>query len=84
MSMTKLTLSAPAEVISSAERLAKERHTSISAMFVNYIRSLETSSTFPETFGPITQSLTGIIHLPDGFDEKEFITQCLAEKYGIK
>ena len=34
--------------------------------------------------GPITKSLTGIVKLPDDFDEKEFMSQAFAEKYGLK
>ena len=34
--------------------------------------------------GPITESLTGIVKLPDDFDEKEFMGQVFEEKYGLK
>ena len=34
--------------------------------------------------GPITKSLTGIVKLPDDFDEKDFMGQVFAEKYGQK
>ena len=31
--------------------------------------------------GPLTKSLTGIVKLPEGFDEKEFISNVFTEKY---
>ena len=34
--------------------------------------------------GPITKSLTGIVKLPDDFDEKEFMSQVFVEKHGLK
>ena len=34
--------------------------------------------------GPITESLTSIVKLPDDFDEKGFMSQTLIEKYGLK
>ena len=34
--------------------------------------------------GPITESLTGIVKLPDDFDEKEFMSHVFAEKHGLK
>ena len=34
--------------------------------------------------GPITESLTGIVKLPDDFDEKEFMSYVFAEKHGLK
>ena len=34
--------------------------------------------------GPITESLTGIVKLPDDFDEKDFMSQVVEEKHGLK
>ena len=34
--------------------------------------------------GPITKALTGIVKLPDDFDEKEFMSHVFAEKHGLK
>ena len=34
--------------------------------------------------GPITESLTGIVKLPDDFDEKDFMSHVFAEKHGLK
>ena len=34
--------------------------------------------------GPITESLTGIVKLPDDFDEKDFMSHVFVEKHGLK
>lgn len=34
--------------------------------------------------GPIAKSLTGIVKLPDDFDEKEIMSQVVEEKHGLK
>ena len=34
--------------------------------------------------GPIAESLTGIVKLPDDFDEKDFMSHVFAEKHGLK
>ena len=86
MPMAKLTLTAPPEVISMAEEQAKSENTSISAMFANFILAksrLKTSRRARTKIGPLTKSLTGIVKLPDDFDEKEFMGQVLEEKYGL-
>ena len=86
MAMTKLTLTAPPEIISLAEEQARIENTSISAMFVNFIMAktkLSARRRLRRKTGPLTKSLSGIVKLPEGFDEKEFMSDVLAEKYGI-
>lgn len=77
MPMIKLTLTAPPEVVAMAEEQAKSENTSISAMFANFVLAKSRLKKQPGTrvkIGPLTQSLTGIVKLPDDFDEKEFIS----------
>ncbi len=86
MPMSKLTLTAPPEVISLAEELAKRENTSISAMFANFVlaKSRRHGKKFSRVkIGPLTKSLTGIVKLPDTFDEKDFMSEVLAKKYGV-
>ena len=86
MAMSKLTLTAPPEIISLAEEQAKIENTSISAMFVNFILAKTKQSAHRRTrqkVGPLTKSLTGIIKLPEDFDEKEFMSNVLTEKYSL-
>ncbi len=86
MAMSKLTLTAPPDIITLAEQLARTENTSISAMFVNFIMAkarLSEEHHSKQQLGPLTQSLIGIVKLPNDFDEKEFMSDVLAEKYGL-
>ena len=86
MTMSKLTLTAPKEIIAMAEEQARRENTSISAMFVNFIKSknrLSEKRSAHREIAPITKSLTGIVKLPEDFDEKEFMTDLLSEKHGL-
>ena len=86
----KLTLTATPEVIALAEEQAKNEGTSISAMFANFVMAKEkmskrhTRTRSKSTIGPLTRSLTGIVRLPDDFDEKEFASRAVLEKNGVK
>ena len=86
----KLTLTATPEVIALAEAQAKNEGTSISAMFANFVMAKEkmskrhTRTRSKSTIGPLTRSLSGIVQLPDDFDEKEFMARVLMEKHGLK
>ena len=86
MAMSKLTLTAPPEIISLAEEQARIENTSISAMFVNFIMAktkLSARRRSSQKVGPLTKSLTGIVKLPEGFDEKEFMSDTFIEKCGL-
>ena len=85
MAMSKLTLTAPPEIISLAEEQAKLENTSISAMFSNFIMAKTKLSrrNFRQKVGPLTKSLTGIVKLPEDFDEKDFMSDIFTEKYGL-
>ncbi|MBP5232684.1 MAG: hypothetical protein J6333_04700 [Planctomycetes bacterium] len=86
MAMSKLTLTATPEIISLAEEQARYENTSISAMFANFILAkakLASRRKESERIGPLTKSLTGIVQLPSNFDEKEFMCETFAEKYGL-
>ncbi len=86
MAMSKLTLTAPPEIISLAEEQARRENTSISAMFVNFIMAKTQSGArrgVRAKVGPLTKALTGIVKLPENFDEKEFMSDVFAEKYGL-
>ena len=86
----KLTLTATPEVIALAEAQAKNEGTSISAMFANFVMAKEkmskrhTRTRSKSTIGPLTRSLSGIVQLPDDFDEKEFMSRVFMEKHGLK
>ena len=87
MTMSKLTLTTPKEIIAMAEDQARRENTSISAMFVNFVKSknrILSEQRAPREIAPITKSLTGIVKLPEDFDERDFMTDILSEKHGLR
>ena len=81
--MTKLTLSVDETTVERAKEIARANGTSVSAMFSQFVESMD--SPLPKDFkiGPLTRKLTGIAKLPPGKDYKEALSDALAEKYGI-
>ena len=86
METTKLTLRPSKEVVELAHQLAEDGHTSITQMFSAYILSLQKRRNITRSrhrLGPLTKSVSGIVKLPDDFDEKEYMGDVFSEKYGI-
>lgn len=81
----KITLSATPEVASMAKELAKEKNTTVSALFANFIRAVHLANhpVVKPKIAPITESLSGLVKLPENFDYKEFIANNLLQDYGI-
>ncbi len=87
MTMSKLTLTAPKEIIAMAEEQARRENTSISAMFVNFVKAknyISAEQRAHREIAPITKSLTAIVKLPENFDERDFMTDILSEKHGLR
>lgn len=82
--MKKLTLNADPEVIEQAKRLAEESGTSVSSIFERFIRLLGRHRTGQERLGRITRQASGIITLPRGKNERDVLSEAIAEKYGTK
>ena len=82
MPTTKLTLSADKELVRQAKDLARERGTSLSAMFDRFIRSVLLANTTTETAGPLTAQALGLVHLPDDKTDSELLEEALTEKHG--
>ena len=82
--MTKLTLSIDETIVERAKEIAKANGTSVSAMFSQFVKSMD--SHLPKDFkiGPLTRKATGIVKLPPDKDYKEVLSDALAEKYGIE
>lgn len=86
MTMSKLTLMVPTEIVAMAEEQARRENTSISAMFVNFVKAknyISAEQRAHSEIAPITKSLTGIVKLPEDFDERDFMTDILSEKHGL-
>ena len=80
MAVKKLTLSAPADVIEKAKAIASENNTSVSAMFVTFLKgvSTDTGGALP----PITRKAAGLIELPSGATKATLLGDALEERYG--
>ena len=81
--MSKLTLSVDQAVIDRAKEIARANGTSVSAMFSQFVRSMDSRKSSDLKIGPLTRKLTGIAKLPPGKDYREVLTDALYEKYGI-
>ena len=76
----KITLSATPEVAAMAKELAKEKNTTVSALFAVHLAN---HPVVKPKIAPITESLSGLVKLPENFDYKEFIANNLLQDYGI-
>ncbi len=84
IALQKLTLSADETTIEKAKKLAEEEGTSVSAMFVRFVRLLHARRAEQPVVGLIASKATGIIKFPDGKPEREILEEALDEKYGIE
>ena len=86
--MAKLTLSMDAGVIAKAHRISKHRRTSVSAMFSNFISSLEEESPENRELPPITKRVlemgAKLPPVPADWDYRKELSDVLSEKYGVK
>ena len=81
MATKKLTLSAPEEAIADAKRIAAEKMTSVSALFVRLLRAVDQEADSQVSLGPITLRASGIVKLPERRTERELLEDALGEKY---
>ncbi len=80
---TKLTLKLRKNIIEDAKNYARSHNTSLSALVENYFKSLTDREKKSDDLEltPIVQELSGIIDLPEDFDEKAEYAKYLMEKY---
>ena len=76
--MAKLTLSVPEHSVQRAKRYARQNKTTVSALVDRFFSTLGKQDP-AET--PLTDSMVGMIQMPDGTDEKDIIAEALMEKY---
>ncbi|MCC5831223.1 MAG: hypothetical protein JJU36_17425 [Phycisphaeraceae bacterium] len=82
--MPKLTLSADKDVIEKAKQLAKERGTSVSAMFSQFVENMASADQGPaprDRLGPITRKAMGLVKLPPDKSYRELIEEAIIERY---
>ena len=84
MAMTKLTLSAEADLIADAKRWASSRRTSVSGMFARFLRALEQIERDKSApIGPLTRQATGLLNFPRSRSDQELVEDALSDKYGF-
>jgi hypothetical protein len=81
--MTKLTLSIEPSVVKKAKQMAEANHTSVSAMFSQFVESASAPRGRRPKIGPLTRKLSGVIELPPGKDYKKLVEEALADKYKV-
>ena len=80
--LTKLALNAEPQTVASAQRMAAEQGTSVSALFADLITSLAKKGRhLPAKDAPITRRLRGVMTLPPGKTDRELLEGALLEKY---
>jgi hypothetical protein len=62
--------------------MAKREKNCITQMFSDFILARQKAIESQPEFGPLTKSLSGVVTLPEKFDEKQFMADILAEKHG--
>jgi hypothetical protein len=76
----KLTLSLNENIIETAKRYAKSNKTSLSKLIESYLNSI-TEERKESEITPLVKSLSGVLSIPDDFDEKQEYTSFLMDKY---
>ncbi|MDZ4844499.1 MAG: DUF6364 family protein [Chitinophagales bacterium] len=76
----KLTLSVDRKTLERSKQYARQRSVSISKLIETYLNRL-TRQEIKKSDSPITDSLTGIIKLPKGYDYKKDFAKHLAKKH---
>jgi hypothetical protein len=81
---TKLTLTIDHDVVENAKKYAKHQKRSVSKLVEEYLSSISSppnAKIEPNTLGPITKELVGMIKAKGHIEYKEFLTDALMEKY---
>lgn len=78
---TKLTIKLNDKVIFRAKNYAKQRKTSLSKMIENFLDVVSNPESEVTEITPLVKSLSGIIKLPDNYDNKKDYAEFLTQKY---
>ncbi len=78
---TKLTLKLDKTIIEKAKKYAKEKKTSLSDLVENYLQKLINDKKSTRKITPLVKSLSGVISLPENYDDKGNYTDYLTNKY---
>ena len=83
MEAAKLTLRPSRQVVELAHRLAEAENTSITQLFSSFVLTMHQRRHLGKfsPAGPITQLVTGILKVPEGWDFRREMGEILDEKY---
>lgn len=84
MPVSKLTLSAEADLIQDAKQLAAQEGTSVSGLFCRLVRAMKRARMHERTLPPLTRKATGLVKLPGNQPDDRLIERALARKYRIR
>jgi hypothetical protein len=79
--MTKLTLSAEKTVIRAAKRLARQRKSSVSALFARFVTAATMREWTDNPIGPLARKASGIVSLPPGRQYRDLLDEALLERH---
>ena len=77
----KLTLSLNQGIIENAKIYAKSNNVSLSKLIESYLATLTRKGKKTSEITPLVKSLSGVIDIPNEFNEKEAYSEYLMEKY---
>lgn len=78
--MPKLTLNADKGVIEKAKRIASERGTSVSAMFFQFVDTMDSPRRDRRKLAPITRSLRGLAKVSADKSDRELFEEAILAK----
>jgi len=78
--MPKLTLNAEKDVIEKAKRIAKERGTSVSAIFSQFVATIGSPRRRRRKTAPITRRLRGLARVPAEKSDRELFEEAILAK----
>jgi hypothetical protein len=78
---TKLTLKLDKEIINKAKLYAESKKISLSKLIESYLNLLTKESSTTDKISPLIESLSGVIELPNNYDDMDDFTDYLAQKY---
>ncbi len=76
-----MTLKLDKEIINQAKLYAESRKISLSKLIESYLQLLTKENSTKQRISPLVDSLSGVIDLPENYDDKEDYTYHLTKKY---
>ena len=78
---TKLTLKLDKEIINQAKLYAESKKISLSKLIESYLQMLTKENSNSDNISPLVESLSGVIELPENYEDKDDYADYLKQKY---